>query len=461
MTFERGDVAQKIRFVRLALCVFAFVCLDMQGQLFIAGDTYAQGGGPAGPDSTFVIMVIPDTQEMFSTGHGNNGTPQMAYDMFDWIVTQQPDFIIHVGDIVDSGCSDINGWLRADTAFQKIKNADLPFAAIPGNHDIYGCANGDSSFNQILGPGDFVGKPYYGGHIDEPDAFAGTENNTNNFSFFNTQYGQQFIVIGIQENPTATQMHWADSLLVAHPNHTGIVFTHDVLFKVGTTEPNGWSSQGIVLYDTLKSNRNLDFIFAGHYDHRARRQDTFLGATITSIQINWQSDVLGGSGFVGIATFDARQNFVRITGYSAFLDSTIGNENEGTESVMPPGTFTGPDVYQLTWVPKKGHLPDLPSSAGDTTNPPGISALNSWPNPFNPYTTISFVVNAPDEVTLDVFDVRGHRLTTLVKKTMVAGPHEIRWDGTDESGISLSSGVYFARLRSGRDTRTLRMVLLK
>ena len=337
---------------KLAMC--SLLALLFYGQSFVTGDGYTVNGGAQSPESTFTIMVIPDTQKMMTEVSG--GTRAMVYEMYDWIVTQRPEFVIHVGDIVNNGCQDRDAWEVADTAFAKLRAAELHFAAVPGNHDVNGCANGDSSFNLILGPANFAGRSYYGGHIDEPDAFGGTENNTNNFSFLDTKYGQQFIIIGIQDLPTATQLHWADSLLVAHPGHTGIVFTHDTLFKVGTIEPNGWSSQGVVLYDSLKSNRNLDFIFAGHFDHRARRQDTFLGATITTIQMNWQSDVLGGSGFVGIAEFNAHLNYVNISAYSAFLDSSIGNELEGTPSVQTSTTSIGSDVYRLDWLPEKGHL---------------------------------------------------------------------------------------------------------
>jgi flagellar hook assembly protein FlgD len=63
-------------------------------------------------------------------------------------------------------------------------------------------------------------------------------------------------------------------------------------------------------------------------------------------------------------------------------------------------------------------------------------------------------------VTLSVFDVAGRRVRTLVDGWMRAGPHSSRWDGRDDGGRAVASGVYFARLEAGR-ILSRRMVLLK
>ena len=72
--------------------------------------------------------------------------------------------------------------------------------------------------------------------------------------------------------------------------------------------------------------------------------------------------------------------------------------------------------------------------------------LSSWPNPFNPSTTLVFSLPAAGWVKLTVYDVSGRRVRTLVDGLMVAGEHQLSWDGRDDHATDLPSGVYFAHL---------------
>lgn len=95
---------------------------------------------------------------------------------------------------------------------------------------------------------------------------------------------------------------------------------------------------------------------------------------------------------------------------------------------------------------------------------PGMSheqALEIFPNPFNPATTIQFIVPSQGRVTLAIYDSRGSRVTTLVDDERNAGAYTRSWRGVDERGGRVSSGVYFARLTHAAGTATCKMVLLK
>ncbi|MBD3367634.1 MAG: T9SS type A sorting domain-containing protein [Candidatus Eisenbacteria bacterium] len=96
---------------------------------------------------------------------------------------------------------------------------------------------------------------------------------------------------------------------------------------------------------------------------------------------------------------------------------------------------------------------------------PGVQRLSlgqNYPNPFNPVTTIEFSVPASAErVELEVYNVAGRLVRTLVDGELEAGPHRVIWDGTDGNGKSCSSGIYFTRLTAGRETKTGKMTLLK
>ncbi len=83
------------------------------------------------------------------------------------------------------------------------------------------------------------------------------------------------------------------------------------------------------------------------------------------------------------------------------------------------------------------------------------------PNPFNPVTAIKFSLEEAGPVSLKVFDVNGRVVKTLASGSHAAGEHEMIWNGQDESGSSLASGVYFYRLQADGKTMSKRMVLLK
>ncbi len=85
------------------------------------------------------------------------------------------------------------------------------------------------------------------------------------------------------------------------------------------------------------------------------------------------------------------------------------------------------------------------------------------PNPFNPATEIAFTLDSAAAVRtlLKVYDTRGRRVRTLVDEDLGAGEHRAYWDGKDENGRPVSSGVYFYRLSSGEREQTRKMILLK
>jgi len=92
--------------------------------------------------------------------------------------------------------------------------------------------------------------------------------------------------------------------------------------------------------------------------------------------------------------------------------------------------------------------------------------LVAWPNPFNPRTDLRFSLAATASGTLDVFDVSGRHLRRLAEGNFAAGEHRFAWDGTDEDGRGLPSGVYFARFAGesaagGALTASRKLVLLR
>ena len=83
------------------------------------------------------------------------------------------------------------------------------------------------------------------------------------------------------------------------------------------------------------------------------------------------------------------------------------------------------------------------------------------PNPFNPSTTIAYEVPAAGPVRLQVFDLRGRLVRTLVDEAMDAGRHDAQWDGRDAEGRELPSAVYLSRLQAGAHVEMGRMTLVR
>jgi len=83
------------------------------------------------------------------------------------------------------------------------------------------------------------------------------------------------------------------------------------------------------------------------------------------------------------------------------------------------------------------------------------------PNPFNAQTLIRFDLPTDQEVHLEVFNILGQMVRTLVAERVEAGAHQIHWDSRDDRGASLASGPYIYRLTAGSRVQTQRMLLLK
>ncbi len=93
--------------------------------------------------------------------------------------------------------------------------------------------------------------------------------------------------------------------------------------------------------------------------------------------------------------------------------------------------------------------------------PSVFTLYKNYPNPFNPTTSIRYQLNQPGKVILRIYNVLGQEVRTLVNKNQQAGKHEIQWDGRDNHGNMVSSGIYMYRLESGSQVKTMKLMFLK
>jgi hypothetical protein len=102
----------------------------------------------------------------------------------------------------------------------------------------------------------------------------------------------------------------------------------------------------------------------------------------------------------------------------------------------------------------------LPAPVQIQTRPEAFALANNYPNPFNPATTIKYALPEASSVKLEIYNVVGQVVRTLVAEHQNAGRYVVQWDAANDSGHSLSSGIYFYRLQAGGEFLEVKKMLL-
>lgn len=188
---------------------------------------------------------------------------------------------------------------------------------------------------------------------------------------------------------------------------------------------------------------SMSFYFMGHL--QSDRDYLYIEASIDGGE-NW---IQAGDGITG-----AEENF---TQYNVSLDDFFGQSDVRLRfhlttdgSGRRDGVFL--DDIAFAWNPTEVH-------DRHETLPASFSLHQNYPNPFNPATSISFSIAQKGEVNLTVYDLLGREVNTLVSTTLEAGEHKVEWDGSDNGGNDVASGVYLYKLRIG-DTQQVKMMTL-
>jgi len=130
----------------------------------------------------------------------------------------------------------------------------------------------------------------------------------------------------------------------------------------------------------------------------------------------------------------------------------------GARWYSPPNNTAGSAVV------RNGPWPDVPPPPEPPPSPDPRYAFTvqaPYPNPFNPSVTVRFTLDEPGRVEVSVYDVRGAKVRTLLLETLGRGPHEARWEGDDDRGMRVGSGVYFVRVESDGRVASRKLVLVR
>lgn len=178
---------------------------------------------------------------------------------------------------------------------------------------------------------------------------------------------------------------------------------------------------------------------------------------------NWIVPPLGHPYFGGVFTMQSKSDTV-VTAAEIFsgcyrIHHLIGADAEFVEWFAPGVGIVQRDVITIAglrrWILVNRIITSVKTSRGFVI-PKLYSLSQNYPNPFNPITTINFQIPELSFVTLNVYDVLGNEIVTLVNEEKPTGSYEAEFDATN-----LPSGIYFYKLQAGDFIQTKKMILLK
>ncbi|MCJ7458519.1 MAG: M28 family peptidase [candidate division Zixibacteria bacterium] len=268
-----------------------------------------------------------------------------------------------------------------------------------------------------------------------------------------------------------------DNLIKEYLGYGGrfILFSWTGLRRFAGTLPKTFSA-GSFVYDYLHiswANENPVNDFAGAFPY-----DTIFYLDIKSDTLKYISDWQGRLKYVNI--FNLRPGAQPLYYFDSYSDNpayegkVCGLKYDGTDYKL---AFFGLPLYYLEAPGAKEMVRSLMQDFGEplgVEDHPNVSLperymlAQNYPNPFNPTTTLPFSLKVqgstfkgPIHATLKIYNILGQLVRTLVDEEKAAGSYKIIWDGKDNSGKEVGSGIYFYQLKTEEYTATKKMVLLR
>lgn len=204
------------------------------------------------------------------------------------------------------------------------------------------------------------------------------------------------------------------------------------------------------------------------------------GSATAHVQLNYP---VGGETFIAGETIEIRWDIViphpEHTSWDLFYSSDGGENWEIIQTDLPKSqlTFewTAPQnvtelakirVYQdgagYDYISGNFSIQEIITSVqAQNEYQKTFDLYSNFPNPFNPTTTIGFSLPEAEFATLIVYDITGRKISEIMSGEMMQGVHSVVWDGADDAGNKVSSGLYFYRLQAGEFTKTQSMTLVR
>lgn len=197
-------------------------------------------------------------------------------------------------------------------------------------------------------------------------------------------------------------------------------------------------------------------------------RDNNIWRTIDGALLQWGPSNITGANPLFVGGIPQEPDYYRLfadqaNGYSPAIDA--GTADPG---ILPAGyVFPVYDLYGNARI--YGSSVDIgcyesPGYTGiqdEVSAPAGTISLDNFPNPFNPSTTVSYILPKASEVLITVYNIKGQLVRTLADEYKAAGKHQVVWDGRDNNIKQISSGVYFIRLQAEGNNLTHKVLMMK
>lgn len=407
---------------------------------------------PSPPYGTAVNYYIRATDEMGITSYSPPGAPDSVYSFFFGADIISPSmtlvdfppntvnlfgpygpFIITAWDIHGVDESDVKLHYRVNN-----ENENVAYLSLTGNENEFALDQID--LGRQLNPGDIV-NCYFTAFDQANTPNLGRLPQTGDFELLmaNSEVFEDFEEFGIDRWALEGEWAWRE------PGYNG---GHALTYGPGY--PNNSNDLAYMDFDYDLSPYDEARISLYH-------RNALLGGDSCFILISNN----GGSTWAtvgSISGYPGNSFIYDVYDISSVLDPEHHDYRIGFRFISDPNTSAGIlKIDDIGWV--VGPMTGVDESR--VSLPDQLSLGQNYPNPFNPQTNIYFQLPSKSAVSLDVFDVLGRRIATLIDRVMDAGGYTITWNGIDSAGRPASSGIYFYRLSTDFGSKQAKMTLLK
>ncbi len=303
---------------------------------------------------SWTLAILPDTQN-YAASYPDIFNAQMQF-LADNKNTLNLAYVLHEGDVTNNNSA--AEWSIASNAFKILDDAGVPYSLLPGNHDLgsNGAANNRTSLMANYFP---VSR------LAERQTFGGTYTGEpasphNSYSLFSAG-GTDWLALALEFGPRDAVVDWADGILKKYPDRQAMIVTHAYLFydntrydwaARGASQPDnphayaltglpGGVNDGQEMWDKLKDNPNLQFIFSGHVlqgpnggGNAYLASEADRGNVVHQVLANYQHFTNGGDGFLRLLEFLPDGKTVHVRTYSPTLDLSLASTTQDFSIIM-------------------------------------------------------------------------------------------------------------------------------
>lgn len=214
---------------------------------------------------------------------------------------------------------------------------------------------------------------------------------------------------------------------------------------------------GDFLFSTFGANDRL-LVVQGFNAPVPVELSSFTGRILANkVILNWTTQTENNNLGFEIERSENEIDFQKIGFVEGKVTTTWPEQYIFEDQNLEPGSY----IYRLKQIDLDGAF-EYSDLLYITVSPPrAFSVLQNYPNPFNPETTIRYDLPVASRVVVKIYSILGKEVNTLVNAEQTAGFKSVVWDGRNEAGNHMSSGVYIYRISAGKSTETHKLLLVR